>query len=194
MRSPGLFGEKAFSRRGSGGTGLADGIAAAAFVFQGTATGTGSVAADRGGFHGRGLRGRFRWVDDFSDAEIGVHLFEFWVGQRRRKRRGALGFDEFDDLHGGFEPDRGGGFVVAQDLSKSVDCEVGEVAEFVDEAVGALLAQCEEGAGEVGQGAGPEVDGGAVDAGFVGGGGDGVACDEAFEDLQLNRRQSVEMC
>ena len=190
MRSPGLFGEKAFSRRGSGGTGLADGIAAAAFVFQGTATGAGSVAADRSGFHGRGPRGRFRWVDDFSDAEIVVHLFELGVGQGR----GALEFHEFDDFHSGFEPDRGGGFVVAQDLSKSVDCEVGEVAEFVDEAVGALLAQCEEGAGEVGQGAGPEVDGGAVDAGFVGGGGDGVACDEAFEDLQLNRRQSVEMC
>ena len=69
-----------------------------------------------------------------------------------------------------------------------------KVAEVVDEAVGAVLAEGEEGAGEVGEGAGPEVDGGAVNAGFFGGGGDGVTCDEALEDSHLNRRQSVELC
>ncbi len=76
---------------------------------------------------------------------------------RLEEDRGALGFDEFDNLHGGFEADRGGGLVVAEDLSKSVECEVGQVAEFVDNAVGALLAEGEEGAGEVREGTGPEV-------------------------------------
>lgn len=39
-----------------------------------------------------------------------------------------------------------GRFLVAQDLSKSVECEAGEIAEFVQQLVGALLAEGEEGA------------------------------------------------
>lgn len=66
--------------------------------------------------------------------------------------------------------------------------------EFVEEAVGPLLAEVEEGAGEVREGAGPEVDGGPVDAGLFGGGGDGSARDKAFEDSHLSRRQGVELC
>ena len=69
---------------------------------------------------------------------------------------GALRFDEFGDLDGGPEANGGGGVLVAEDLSKSVDGEVGQVAEFVHNAVGALLAQGEEGTGEIGEGTGPE--------------------------------------
>ena len=182
MRSPGLFGEKAFSRRGSGGTGLADGVAAAALEFEGTAAGAGGVASDGGGL------GRFRW-DDLGDAEVLVKCFD----GRLEENGGALRLDEFGDLDGGPEANGGGGVLVAQDLSKSVDGEVSQVAEFVHNAVGALLAEGEAGAGEVGEGPSPEVDGGAVNAGFFGGGGDREARDEALEHLDLNRRQGVEL-
>ena len=130
------------------------------------------------------------WVFHLGQAEILVESFD----NRLEEDRGALGFDEFDDLDGGFEADRGGGLVVAEDLSKSVDGEVGQVAEFVHNPVGALLAEGEEGAGEVREGAGPEVDRGAVDPGFAGRGGDGEARDEALQHLDLNRRQGVELC
>ena len=114
--------------------------------------------------------------------------------RRLEEDRRSLGFDEFGDFDGGFEADGGGGLVVAEDLSKSVDGEVGQVAEFVHNAVGALLAEGEEGTGEVREGAGPEMHGGAVDPGFPGSRGDGEARDEAFEHLDLNRRQGVELC
>ena len=55
-----------------------------------------------------------------------------------------------------------------------------------------MLTEGEIGAGKVGEGAGPEVDRGAVNAGFLSGGGDGKARDEALEHLDLNRRQGVE--
>ena len=130
------------------------------------------------------------WLFHLGQAEILVEFFD----RRLEEDRGALGFDEFDNFDGGFEADRGGGLVVAEDLSESVDGEVGESAEFVDYLVGALLAEGEEGAGEVREGAGPEVDGGAVDPGFAGSGGDGEARDEALQHLDLNRCQGVELC
>ena len=126
----------------------------------------------------------------FGQAEILVESFD----SRLEEDRGALRFDEFGDFHRGFEADRGGGVFVAEDLSKSVDGEVGQVAEFVEHLVGALLAEGEEGAGEVREGAGPEMDGGAVDTGFPGSSGNGEACDEALQHLNLNRRQGVELC
>ena len=46
---------------------------------------------------------------------------------------------------------------LSEQLSQSVDREVSQVAEFVHNAVGALLAEGERGAGEVGECAGPEV-------------------------------------
>ena len=173
------------------GARLADGVAAAALVFEGTAAGARSVASGWGGFRGGG---GLRPVDDLGDAQVVVHFFEFGVDEGLGEGRRALGFDDFDDLHGGFEPNGGGGGFVAQQLSKSVDCQVGQVAEFVGEAVGALLTEGEEGAGEVGERSRPEVDGSAVEARLFGGGGDGLACDEALEDTDLNRRQGVEWC
>ena len=130
----------------SGGARLPDRVAATALVLERTTARAGGVASDGGGL------GRFRW-DDLGQAEILVDSFD----SRLEEDRGALGFDEFGDLDGRFEADRGGGLVVAEDLSKSVDGEVGQVAEFVHNAVGALLAQGEEGTGEIGEGTGPEV-------------------------------------
>ena len=129
------------------------------------------------------------WLFHLGQAEILVEFFD----RRLEEDRGALGFDEFDDLHGGFESYGCRGLLVAQNVSKSVECKVGESAEFVDYLVGALLAEGEEGAGEVREGAGPEVDGGAVDPGFAGRGGDGEARDKALQHLDLNRRQGVEL-
>ena len=85
---------------------MADGVAAAALVFEGTAAGAGSIAPDWGGFQGRC---RFRWVDDLGDAEVGVEFFESRVSEGGGEGGGALGFDEFDDLHSGLETDRGRG-------------------------------------------------------------------------------------
>ena len=135
------------------------------------------------------------WLLYLGEAEV---LVDFLDG-RLEEDRGALRFDEFGDFHRGFEADRGGGVFVAQDLSKSVDGEVGQVAEFVEHLVGALLSEGEEGAGEVRESAGPEVawlefEGGAVDTGFPGSSGNGEACDEALQHLNLNRRQGVELC
>ena len=125
---------------------LPDWVAAATLEFERTAARAGGVAS-----HGGGL-GWFRW-DDLGQAEILVESFD----RRLEEDRRSLGFDEFGDFDGGFEADRGGGVLVAENLSKSVDGEVGQVAEFVHNAVGALLAQGEEGTGEIGEGTGPEV-------------------------------------
>ena len=57
-----------------------------------------------------------------------------------------------------------------------------------------MLAESEIGADEVWEGAGPEMDRGAVYAGLFGGGSDGKARNEALEHLHLNRRQGVELC
>ena len=165
-----------------------DRVGTTALVLERTAARAGGVAADRGG-------SGFAWVFHFGQAEILVESFD----SRLEEDRGALRFDEFGDLDGGFQADRGGGVLVAEDLSKSVDGEVGQVAEFVEHLVGTLLAEGEESAGEIGEGTGPEVawlefEGGAVDTGFPGSSGNGEACDEAFEHLDLNRRQGVELC
>ena len=61
-----------------------------------------------------------------------------------------MGFNEFDDFHGGLESHGCRGLLVTQDLSKSVECEAGEVAEFVDEAFRAVVAGGQAGAGEAG--------------------------------------------
>ena len=79
-------------------------------------------------------------------------------------------------------------------MSKSVDCEFGQIPEIVKEAIGLILPGGEEGLGEGGVLAGPEMDGGPVDAGVLGGGGDGLACDEGLEHLLLNGRKTVEKC
>ena len=80
---------------------MADRVAAAALVLKGTAAGAGGVAPDWGGFRS-GCR--FRWADDLGNAEVGVEFFEFGVGEGG----GALSFDEFDDLHGDLQANRGG--------------------------------------------------------------------------------------
>ena len=51
------------------------------------------------------------------------------------------------------------GLLVTQNVSKSVECEVGETAELVQEEFGAVVAGGEQGAGEGGVFLGPEVDG-----------------------------------
>ena len=99
--------------------------AAAAFVFERTAAGARGVTTGvlsppgpvsrpvsspvwRPG-RGGGVGGRGRCVTD----------------------RRALRFDELDDFHGGFESYGCRCLLVTQNVSKSVECEVGEAAEFV---------------------------------------------------------------
>ncbi len=115
-------------------------------------------------------------LGDLAESDFRVDFVEFFLFRSSLALSGALGFDEFHDFHGGFETSGGGGVFITQQVSKSVDCEVGEIGELVEEAVGFLLAGVEEGAGEVRVLTGPEVDGGPVDAGFLGGGGDGGCC------------------
>jgi len=50
-------------------------------------------------------------------------------------------------------------------VSKNIDCEFGQIPELVNEAIGLILPGGEEGLGEGGVLAGPEMDGGPVDAG-----------------------------
>ena len=137
------------------------------------------------------------WLGGFSDLvelEVAVDAVELDFGDGGFVERGALGFHEFDDFHGRFEAGGSGGFAVAEDLSKSVECEAGEVSELVQETVGSVVAGGEEGTGEAGVFLGPEVDGGAVNADLFGGGGDGLACNESLQYLLLNGSESVEKC
>ena len=41
---------------------------------------------------------------------------------------------------------------------------------------------------------GPPMDGGAMDSGGFGGGGDGLACNESLQDVLLNGSEGVEKC
>ena len=169
---------------------MGDGVAATAFVFEGTAAGAGSIAPDVLSRPG----GRLGGLGDLVELEIAVEAVELDLGNGGFADGGTLGFDEFDDFHGGFESHGCGGLLVTQDLSKSVECEAGEVAEVVDETFRAVVAGGQEDPGEVGVFLFPEVDGGAMDADRFGGSGDGLARDEALEHLDLNRRQGVEWC
>ena len=121
------------------------------------AAAAGGVTADILGF-----RGLWYGLGDFVELEIAVGAVELDFGDGGFAERGALSFHEFDDFHGGFEAGGSGGFTVAEYLSKSVECEAGEVSEFVQETIGSVVAGGEGDTGEAGVFLGPEVDGGAV--------------------------------
>ena len=162
-------------------------VAAAAFVFERTAAGARGVASDVWR-----LGGRLRGLGDLVELEVAVDVVELDLGEGGLADRRALRFDQFDDLHGGFESDGCRGLLVAQNVSKSVECEVGETAELVQEEFGSVVAGSEQGAGDGGVFLGPEVDGGPVNAADFGGGGDGLAYDESLKDILLNGRERVE--
>ena len=65
------------------------------------------------------------------ELEAGVDAVELDLGEGGFADRRALRFDEFDDLHGGFESYGCRGLLVTQNVSKSVECEAGEATEFV---------------------------------------------------------------
>ena len=67
-------------------------------------------------------------------------------------------FDEFGDFHGRFQADGSGGTLVSQQLSKSVDRQAGEIAQFVEHSFGAAMTGFEEGASEGGVLAAAEMD------------------------------------
>ena len=64
----------------------------------------------------------------------------------------------------------------------------------MEHAFGAVVASFEEDPGEVGMFLGPQVDGEAVNAGLIDGGGDGLARDESPQYLLLSGSESVEKC
>ena len=109
---------------------MADGVAAAAFVFERTAAGARGVAAGVLNPRGR-LGGRSRGLGDLVELEVAVDAVELDLGEGGFADRRALRFDEFDDLHRGFESYGGWGGFVTQNVSKSVECEAGEATEFV---------------------------------------------------------------
>ena len=120
------------------------------------------------------------------ELEVALETVELHLGNGGFADGGTLRFDEFDDLHGGFESDGCRGVLITQNVSKSVECEVGQVAEFVDDAFRPVLAGGQEDPGEVGVFLVPEVDGGAMQASRFGGGGDGLSGDEGLQYLLLN--------
>ena len=122
--------EKVFLRGSGGACGMASGVAAAALVFERTAAGAGGVASHILAL-AYGLGGRFRGLRDLMELQVAVETVELDLGDGSFADAGALCFDEFDDLHGGFESDGGRSLLVTQNVSKSVECEVGEAAEFV---------------------------------------------------------------
>ena len=65
------------------------------------------------------------------ELEVAVDAVELDLGQSSFAECGTLRFDELDDLHGGFESYGCRGLLVTQNVSKSVECEAGETAEFV---------------------------------------------------------------
>ncbi len=121
-----------------------------------------------------------------EDAVVVQLLLE--LGQFGR----PLVLHDFDDLHGGLEAGGGGGVLVAENVSKSVDCQAGEVTEFVEKALGPGVPGFEEHGSESGVVAGPIVYGGPVDAGAFGGSGDGLPGDEGLEDVLLYGVEGVE--
>ena len=138
--------------------GLSDGVAAAALVFEWTTAGAGGVASHVLGLACR-LGGWFGGLRDLVELQVAVEAVELDLGDGSFANGGALRFDEFNDLHGGFESDGCRGQLVTENVSKSVECEVGEAAEFVYEELGAVVAGGEKGAGEVGVLLRPEMDG-----------------------------------
>ncbi len=177
---------------GAGGVWGLGRIAAAAFVFERTAAGARGVTSGSLRVLGR-FRDRLRGMGDLMELEVAVEAVELDLGEGGFTDRRALRFDEFDDFHGGFESYGCRGRFVTQNVSKSVECEVSEAAEFVQQTIGTLLAGGEQGAGEVRVFLGPEMDGRPVDAGLFGGGGDGLACDESLKHALLNGSERVEV-
>ena len=117
--------------RWSGGAGgLANGVAAAALVFERTAAGAGGVASHVLGLACR-LGAWFGSLRDLVELQVAVEAVELDLGDGSFADGGALRFNKFNDLHGGFESDGCRGLLVTQNVSKSVDCEVGETAEVV---------------------------------------------------------------
>ena len=161
---------------------MGGGVAATAFVFEGTSAGAGSVAPDVLSRPG----GRLRGLGDLVELEVAVEAVELDLGNGGFADGGTLRFDEFDDLHGGFESDGCRGVLVTQNVSKSVECEVGEVAEFLDETLRPVVAGGQEDPREVGVFLAPEMDGGAMQADRFSRGGDGLAGDEGLQYLLLN--------
>ena len=87
--------------RKSGGTGLGDRVAAAAFVFERTAAGARGVPSGSLRVLGRS-RDQPRGMGDWVELEVAVEAVELDLGEGGFTDRRALLFDEFDKLHGGF--------------------------------------------------------------------------------------------
>ena len=77
------------------------------------------------------MSGWFGGLRDLVELQVAVEAVELDLSDGSFADGGALRFNEFDDLHGGFKSDRCRGLLVTQNVSKSVECEVGEAAEFV---------------------------------------------------------------
>ena len=156
-------------------------------MFERAAAGAGGVTAHVGEVRGRWRRGHGSGHGGNPvQLKIGVETVAFHFGKGAFAERRALRFDEFGNFHGRFQADGRGGFLVAQQLSKSVDRQAGEIAQFVEHSFGPVMTGFEEGASEGGVLPGPVMDGGPVDAHGFGGGGNGLPGDEGLEDVLLH--------
>ena len=86
-------------------------------------------------------------MGDLVELEVAVDSVELDLSEGGLADGGALRFHEFDDLHSGFELYGCRGWLVTQNVSKSVECEA---AEFVEQEFRSVMAGCEQSAGEVG--------------------------------------------
>lgn len=150
-------------------------------VFAAGAAGARFVASGLGGRVADGGHGiRRRRGDDRFDRSV-----EFWRFGRRSRSRcavGSRGGRGFQDGEGSAETERGRELGVVDGFADGGEGARGEVLDVVVERGVTTGAGGGEGSGDLGVGAVPMIDGGAMDAGEAGGGGDGLAEGERIEE------------
>jgi len=90
----------------------------------------------------------------------------------------------------GFQPDGRRGADILEQVVESEQRAGGQLADAVIQLRGVLGLRSLNGDFEGGLGADPMMDGGAVDAGLFGCGGDGLPLGQGFDDLNLNGGQA----
>jgi hypothetical protein len=111
-----------------------------------------------------------------------------WCSIRRRIGIDFDGLGErpvrtLEDGQRGFQLQRGRESGVVEKVTERLEGAAGEFAELVTEGFAGFAAGVEDGGSEVGLMTEPVVDGGAVDAGFFGRGGDGLAAGQGRDYL-----------
>ena len=102
---------------------------------------------------------------------------------------GIGGMRALQDGEGRFQPDGRRGADILEQVVESVHRAGGQLAQPVIQFVGVFGPRSLDGDFECRLGADPMMDGGAVDAGIFGRGGDGLPSSQGLDDLSLSGRQ-----